>query len=84
MKPMDEITIEALNKVAEDITKFAEFIIKFCKDIAAILTPFAEQATRAVPILSTSNKRVLHLALHHPKARVRKKNINRIMREMRR
>lgn len=84
MKPMDEIIIEVLNKFAKDITEFAEAIIKFCKDIAAIFASFAEQAARAMLILSTDNKRVLHLALYHPKVRVRKKNFNRIMREMRR
>lgn len=84
MRPIDEMIIEMLNKVASNIKELAESIIKFSQDIVAIFTPFMEQATRAMLILSTDNKRILCLALYHPKARVRKKNINRILREMRR
>lgn len=81
MRLIDDIIIETLNKVARNIKQFAESIIKFSQDI---VIPFMEQATRAMLILSTDNKRILYLALYHPKARVRKKNLNRIMREMRR
>lgn len=84
MRPIDEMIIEMLNKVASNIKELAEVIIKFGQNIVAIFTPFMEQATRAMLILSTDNKRILCLALYHPKARVRKKNINRILREMRR
>lgn len=84
MRPIDEMIIEMLNKVASNIKELAESIIKFSQDIVTIFTPFMEQATRAMLILSTDNKRILCLALYHPKARVRKKNINRILREMRR
>lgn len=77
MELMNEITIEALNKVAKDFAEFGRCMVN-------LITLFVEQVTKAVPIFLTDNKRTLHLALHHPKARVRKKNFNRIVREIRR
>lgn len=80
----DETTIEALKKIAEDIAKFSGAVIKFCQDAAAIFASFAEQATNVILASSTDNKRIFHLALYHPKEKVRKKNFNRLIREMRR
>lgn len=75
MELMNEITIEALNKVAKDFAEFGRCMVN-------LIVPFVEQVTKASLILLTDNKRTLHLALHHSKARVRKKNFNRIVREI--
>lgn len=75
---------EISNKIASNIKELAEAIIKFSQNMVALFTSFMEQATRAMLILLTDNKRILYLALYHPKERVRKKNINRILREVRR
>lgn len=75
MELMNEVTIETLNKVAKDFSELGQCMVN-------LITPFVEQVAKAALMLLTDNKRALHLALHHPKARVRRKNFNRIVREI--
>lgn len=75
MELMNEITIEALNKVAKDFAELGRCTVN-------LIVPFMEQVSKTTSILLTDNKKILHLALHHSKARVRKKNSNRIIREI--
>lgn len=75
MELMNEITIEAVNKVAKDFAELGQYIVNF-------ITSLVKQIVKVAPMFLTDNKRALHLALHHPKARVRKKNFNRIVREI--
>ena len=89
-----EGTAEELQKTFEDLTgnkiedfqKAVEAIKRLAQSIAEVLTPVLDYAMEAIKKIWDAvlhvypNKRVLHLALHHPKKRVRKKNMHRIMR----
>lgn len=54
------------------------------QEMVEVLAPIVEKIYETVKKITDAvlhyypNKRVLHLALHHPKERVRKKNIHRI------
>lgn len=76
----------------EALAKFAELIRPVISEIADVLTPIIKKIAEMLPpIIETivdvmeqiielyPNKRVVHLAKHAKKERVRKKNINRIM-----
>jgi hypothetical protein len=75
----DEIKAEKINNVTNALMPALQSIID-------ALMPTIEEAARTVTELwrcimeSYPNKRVVHLALYHPKAKVRKKNVQRIMR----
>lgn len=75
MELTNEIVIEALNKVAKNFAELGRCMVN-------LIVPFMEQVFKTALILLTDNKRTLHLALNHSKARVRKKNFNRIIREI--
>ncbi len=77
MELISELMIEAVNKAAKDFAEFRRCIVN-------LTVLFMEQVVQSAMILLTDNKRILHLALHNSKARVRKKNFNRIVKEIRR
>jgi hypothetical protein len=62
--------IEAIAPICDAITQLIEGI---CANI-----PQIESEINYLKMLSYPNKKVVHLALHHPKERVRKKNMTRI------
>lgn len=66
--------VEAFQSLWESIL---DMLRPLFEKILGALDKFIDVAIRAYP-----NKRVLHLAMHHPKERVRKKNMHRIMRWM--
>ena len=92
-----EGTSEELQKVFEDLTgktdtedfqKAVEAIQRLTQAITKTLMPILDEmmtiikeATERV-LIYYPNKKVLYLAVYHPKERVRKKNIHRIMRWM--
>lgn len=71
---------------AEDFEKAVEAIQALSKAITEALTPFLDAAMQTIKKIYGAvlhyypNKRVVHLAVHHPKEKVRKKNQHRIMR----
>lgn len=90
-----EGTSEELQKVIEDLigeTETEDFkkgvgaIHGVVHEMVEVLAPIVEKVYELVKRITDTvlhcypNKRVLHLALHHPKERVRKKNIHRILR----
>lgn len=89
-----EGTAEELQKTFEDLTgnesedfqKAVEVIQRLTQSIIEVLTPVLDSVIEAIKKILDEilhvypNKRVLHLAIHHPKERVRKKNMHRIMR----
>lgn len=70
VKNLKTALIEAIAPICDAITQLIEGI---CANIPQIVSEI-----NYVTILSYPNKKVLHLALHHPKERVRKKNMTRI------
>ena len=74
------------DKKTEDIQKAVEAIQRLAQALSEVLTPIMEKVLEAIKKVSDAilhcypNKKVLHLAIYHPKERVRKKNIRRIMR----
>lgn len=70
----------------EDFKKAVEAIQRLAQSIAEALNPVLNYVIETIKkawdtiLHCYPNKKVLHLALHHPKERVRKKNIRRIMR----
>ena len=69
---------EKMQAEEADMQKDIEAVQQLIKIIAEVLTLIIEKAGEV--LLQYQNKKVLHLALHHPKERVRKKNMHRIMR----
>ncbi len=71
---------------AHKIQNVANALQPIVGNIVEVLTPVIKETAKTINRLWYTivqcypNKRVVHLALHHPKARVRKKNITRIMR----
>ena len=61
-------------------------IRQLVQELSAVLVPIINEVWKSVKTIVDvvlyhyPNRRVLHLALYHPKERVRKKNIHRIMR----
>lgn len=78
-KILTEAQIKAIEEVAELARKAIEWIVDIIKAAAEVITKW----WRTV-IESYTNKRVVHLALHHKDLRVRKKNMNRIIKWLRR
>lgn len=67
--------VEAIQRLANALTDALKPVLDWAMEILKRFTDAVLPALRTYP-----NKKVLHLALHHPKARVRKKNLRRIMR----
>lgn len=74
----------------DDMEKVAEALVNFSKTIADVVVPTFK---RMVDVISQytnevlndpENRRVKHLAFHSKKARIRKKNINRITKQVQR
>lgn len=78
-KILTESQIEAINKLAEIVAELVDKIWDIVKRAAECIA----KVWRAI-IENYQNKRVVHLALHHGDIRVRKKNINRIIKWFRR
>lgn len=74
----------------KDIAEVFEDIWKACKaaveDLAKLCAELLNSSCKGVRegylIHLHPNKRLVHLALHHPKSRVRKKNRRRILKEL--
>lgn len=78
---LDEITktlVPVFQNVVDALIPAIQHIID---GIVPLIEPLAEQIVQVweETLKLYPNKRVVHLALHHPKARVRKKNVNRIV-----
>jgi hypothetical protein len=78
-KLLTEAQIEALNKAAEIVQGLFERLWEIIKKVAECIA----KVWRNV-IENYQNKRVVHLALHHKDLKVRRKNMSRIMRWLRR
>ena len=87
-------TSEELQKVFENLTdktetedfqKAVEAIQRVTQEITEILKPILDTVMQTIKKMTDTilnrypNKKVLYLALYHPKERVRKKNMRRIM-----
>lgn len=74
---------------AKKIDLVVEALQPIISNIVEALTPAIQEAMAAINnmwravIECYPNRRVVHLALHHPKEKVRKKNTQRIMRWLR-
>lgn len=64
---------ECLDPLIHAISELAEIL---AEQVGVILPKVLSKATKIVSLYP--NKKVLHLALHHPKEKVRKKNMTRI------
>jgi hypothetical protein len=70
---------------AEKIDRFVEALQPIVASIVEVLTPAMQEAKTAINNMWRSviecypNRRVVHLALHHRKKKIRKKNTNRII-----
>lgn len=78
-KLLTEAQIEALHKAAEIVQGLFERLWEIIKKVAECIA----KVWRKV-IENYQNKRVVHLALHHKDLKVRRKNMSRIMRWLRR
>lgn len=78
-KILTEAQIKAIEQLADALVRVVEFIWDFIKRAVELI----KQAFRTI-IESYKNKKVLHLAMYHKNPRVRKKNLNRIMKWLRR
>lgn len=81
---LDEIKktiVPAFQNIVDALIPAIQHIID---GIVPLIGPLAEQIVQEwkETLKLYPNKRVVHLALHHPKARVRKKNMNRIIKYM--
>lgn len=85
---MNEETCEAsveeqMQRLTEAAKKAGEELRKWLERIMPAVQELAKRVSEALaPVFS--NKRVIHLANHSKKARVRKKNIHRISKSIRR
>ena len=83
---LQKVFADLTGKKTEDFQKAVEAFQRLAQSINEVLTPILDSAVEAIKKIYDAvlrvypNKRVLHLAKHHPKERVRKKNIHRIMR----
>ena len=70
---------------AEKIDRVVEALQPIVANIVEVLTPAIQEAMTAINNMWRSvmecypNRRVVHLALHHRKKKIRKKNTNRII-----
>ena len=80
-----QVCLNCENK-EEDIKRAVELYRTVCERMLTVVVPVLAKAVENIKkiwdaVLHTyPNKRVLHLAMHHPKERGRKKNMHRIMR----
>lgn len=75
----DENKNEKVQNFIETIKPIFENIIKVLSSTIESVIKDCEHKWKCI-VETYPNKRVVHLALNHPKKRIRKKNINRIMR----
>lgn len=74
---------------AEKVDRVVEVLQPIVSNIIEVLTPVIQETAKTIKVLWRSviecypNRRVVHLALYHPKEKVRKKNTKRIMRLLR-
>lgn len=62
------------------VKAFVELFRATAANLSEVLKPYLKESETAFKIRSMPNSRVKHLALHSKKKRVRKKNINRLLR----
>jgi hypothetical protein len=81
----EDCTVCADADKAQKIDRVVEALQPIVASIVEVLTPAIEEATTAINNMWRSvvecypNRRVVHLALHHRKKKIRKKNTNRII-----
>lgn len=77
---------EHIGEHQEDIEKAVEALQRLADAIGVVIMPILDKVWEVLKKVMEAvlhiypNKRVLHLAMYHPKERVRKKNMHRIMR----
>lgn len=77
-KNPDERLVEAIQKISEGMITMRNALIPVISELVEI----AKQITMMYYLTFSNNAKVKHLALHSRKARVRKKNIHRLQREV--
>lgn len=77
MIPSDFVESESMNNAMQAVAQAAEIASEIIARLAVNYTEFLNDIISSYP-----NKRLVFLALHHPKKRVRKKNVNRIMKNL--
>ena len=72
--------------ISLEISELAKYLMPFVGNVIDAIVPLVNESTTLLTDFWRAtlelypNKRVVFLALHHPQEKVRKKNINRIMR----
>lgn len=80
-----EGTAEELQKTFEDSQKAVEALQRLVQSIIEVFSPVLNSVIEVIKKICDAvlhdypNKRVVYLAMHHPKERVRRKNMRRIM-----
>lgn len=83
---LQKVFADLTDKETEDFQKAVEAIQRLTQEITEILKPILDTVMQTIKKVTDTilncypTKKVLHLALYHPKERVRKKNMRRIMR----
>lgn len=83
---LQKVLADLTDKKTEDFQKAVEAIQRLAQEITETLMPILDTALQTIKKMTDAilncypNKKVLHLAIYHPKERVRKKNMRRIMR----
>lgn len=77
-KNPDERLVEAIQKISEGMITMRNALIPVISELVEI----AKQIIMMYYLTFSNNSKVKHLALHSRKARVRKKNIHRLQREV--
>ena len=82
---LQKVFLDLTDTKSDDFQKAVEAIQHLAQSVSEVLMPILDSAIKIMKtiwdaVLHTyPNKRVVYLAMHHPKERVRKKNRNRII-----
>ncbi|MEG0133974.1 MAG: hypothetical protein RR782_07600 [Clostridium sp.] len=79
---MNEIEVKAIipQEAVESLKIAANKILHVLRKMIQKLTTFVNRYWKQILLSVCSNKRIVHLALYSKKARVRRKNMNKILR----
>lgn len=77
-KNPDEVLVDAIEKITEGMIALRNALIPVVSELIEI----AKKITIMYYLAFSNNSKVKYLALHSKKARVRKKNIHRLQREV--
>lgn len=86
MEEFVSCAVDGMERTGDALAEFMSAVARFNESIAQVLIPTLDAAMKMckkvcdVVLREYPNKRVIHLAMNHPKARVRKKNLHRITR----